>query len=303
MRVDPNNLEGSVLHDGKGQAVGRVEEVFVDEKTRQPEWVVVQIGTSERLVPLVDVSTLDDGIQVPLSREKIDSAPQIHYTDRLGEQDERALYDHYGLAYGTACSDTLLPEGECSTSSEPGWKAPLNAPAVEQTYKTDMAAFRQYALLRWSELKSGGSTGEEPRRIDAANFEAARIFDPQGNEVGRVEDVFVDERTHRPAWLLIAMGTRERLVPALDLKALENGVQVPFAKDKIVAAPQIAAEAVLTEGDERALNDYYGVVPAASGQEGPLSTPLQTPLEGARRGHPLAPFRQYVLRRWSGVHD
>jgi sporulation protein YlmC with PRC-barrel domain len=301
MRVDPNNLEGVAIHDPHGEAVGHVEEVFVDEKTRQPEWVVVQTGTSERFVPLVDIKTLEVGIQVPFSKEQIGKAPRVHFTDRLIDTDERALYDHYGVAYGTARSDTLLPVSECTPSCEPGWKEPTEAPVVEKTYRSDMAAFREYALLRWSLLKGRSEAHEEPAQIGAANLEGSPIFDAQGNDVGRVEDVFVDEKTHRPEWLLVAIGTRERLVPVVDLKPMKNGLQLPFGQDRVVAAPSVAAEDVLTEADERRLCDHYGIARPAGGPGGPLGTPLETPLAGAQHARPLAPFREYVLRRWSGI--
>ena len=34
---------------------------------------------------------------------------------------------------------------------------------------------------------------------------------------------------------------------------------------------------------------------------GPLGVSLETPLTGAQHSHPLAPYREYVLRRWSAI--
>lgn len=118
--IDVNNLEGVRIYDADGQSIGRVYDLFVDDKTNRPEWLLLDTTgvNRDRIVPIVDVHEHEDGISVPFTRDQVDGAPRVGGRFGLSEQDERRLYEHYGLAYGTCvgamppCSETLLPRGE-----------------------------------------------------------------------------------------------------------------------------------------------------------------------------------------------
>ncbi len=107
---DVNSWIGSTVRDGSGDKIGKVEDVFVDEQTRRPEWLQVSTGLfgGTRLVPIVGVRSSADGLIASYSKDQVEDSPSLD-TDALSEEQERELYSHYGVAFSDQGSDTLLP--------------------------------------------------------------------------------------------------------------------------------------------------------------------------------------------------
>jgi hypothetical protein len=82
-----------------------------------------------------------------------------------------------------------------------------------------------------------------------------------GAAVGRVEGVFVDERSGSTEWLLARMGRfgHHTLVPARDAVEGVKRVWVPYTRDQIRQAPKIAAGKPLARDAERELLEHYGI--------------------------------------------
>ena len=105
-------LRGTNVYDADGDKIGSVEEVFVDEQTQEPEWIGLGtgfFGTKRVLVPAQTAEFTNDGITVPYSKDQVKDTPDID-GDYISQQTESALYQHYGLEYSEARSDTGLPE-------------------------------------------------------------------------------------------------------------------------------------------------------------------------------------------------
>lgn len=98
--IEEEPLEGEVLHDSTGNAVGSVVEVYRDDITQRPAWVVVDTSAGPRFVPLRRAEEEYDGLQVPFDTPLILAAP-VYDADagQLRPQDEAALYDHYGMPF------------------------------------------------------------------------------------------------------------------------------------------------------------------------------------------------------------
>ena len=82
----------------------------------------------------------------------------------------------------------------------------------------------------------------------------ATIFDTGGERIGSVTDVYVDEGTGQPEWLLLDTGffARGIHVPAHRLEPHEDGYRLPYAKDVIASSPEVdAGSDELGEVDER----------------------------------------------------
>ena len=106
---------GRDIVDSDGEKVGKLEELFRDEDTEQPEWAVVStgmFGTKLSFVPIQGAEPTGEDVRVPFSKEQIKDAPKIDDSDGQLSQDEEAqLYEHYGMSYGEQRSDSGLPEG------------------------------------------------------------------------------------------------------------------------------------------------------------------------------------------------
>lgn len=103
------------------------------------------------------------------------------------------------------------------------------------------------------------------------------IYDQEGNKIGKVGNVYVDDSTHQPEWVTVRtgmFGTRESFVPLQGASAAENRIDVGVSKDKIREAPRIEAEeGHLSDTEGRDLYTYYD-----------LQQPGAKPREGGKHG-------------------
>jgi uncharacterized protein (TIGR02271 family) len=97
-----------------GSKLGKIEEIYLDAETRRPEWALIQTGMfggKSSFMPLEGATSDGDQVQAPFSKDQVKDAPQMEPDGELSQQDEAALYSHYGLDYDESRSDSGLPEG------------------------------------------------------------------------------------------------------------------------------------------------------------------------------------------------
>src|SRR5688500_5621252 len=102
---------GREVH-GPGGRVGTVVEIYLDDATDRPEWVLVDLDEGSRFVPLAGGSVEGEAIQVVHSAGTVTAAPDFAQTKELTQEQERRLYDHYEVPVSEDASDSLLPEPE-----------------------------------------------------------------------------------------------------------------------------------------------------------------------------------------------
>lgn len=101
MHRDIAEWHGRELIDCDGERIGKLEEVYFDVETDEPQFGTVKEGLFGRhltFVPLAGVTIGPDSLQVPVSKEQIRGAPNIELND-LSQADESQLYHHYQLNY------------------------------------------------------------------------------------------------------------------------------------------------------------------------------------------------------------
>lgn len=89
--------------------MGKVGQVYLDDRTGQPEWVSVNtgfFGTSESLVPLSTASAESGTVRLAYDKQMIKDAPRVDADDHLDPQEEERLWAHYGLDYAAGTSGT-----------------------------------------------------------------------------------------------------------------------------------------------------------------------------------------------------
>ena len=114
MTTDIAQLRGTTVVDPTGDTIGKVEEIYLDDQTNQPEWLLVNtgmFGTKSTFIPLQGANTQDDGVQVPFEKAQVKGAPNIDPERQLSQAEEAELYSYYGLEYTEAESGSGLPEG------------------------------------------------------------------------------------------------------------------------------------------------------------------------------------------------
>jgi sporulation protein YlmC with PRC-barrel domain len=97
-----------------------------------------------------------------------------------------------------------------------------------------------------------------------------------GQPIGKVGQVFVDDSTGTVTWVTVKtgwFGSRESFVP-LDRATTDGDViTVPYDKATVKGAPHHESDAALTVADENGLYEYYGVGTAGDSDIAPTDGP------------------------------
>jgi uncharacterized protein (TIGR02271 family) len=112
---DIGRQRGGTVVGRDGEKIGSIDEIYLDQQTRQPEWLAVKtgmFGTKLTFVPLADAEATGEGLRVPYDKAQVKDAPHVEPDGELSQAEEARLYRHYGLDYGESRSDTGLPEGQ-----------------------------------------------------------------------------------------------------------------------------------------------------------------------------------------------
>jgi len=92
---------GRELVDSSGERIGKLEDVYYDVETEEPQFGTVKEGMFKRhltFVPLVGLTIGPDNLQLAVSRDQVKEAPNLGLND-LSQVDESRLYHHYELNY------------------------------------------------------------------------------------------------------------------------------------------------------------------------------------------------------------
>jgi uncharacterized protein YrrD len=94
---------GKPLIDRDGENIGKLHDVYVDTETDEPQFATVKeglIGRHLTFVPLGGIKVGPDELQVAVTKEQVQAAPNIaQHGEELSQADESALYHHYELNY------------------------------------------------------------------------------------------------------------------------------------------------------------------------------------------------------------
>jgi hypothetical protein len=85
--------------------------------------------------------------------------------------------------------------------------------------------------------------------------------DPDGNRIGKISQVYLDDQTGQPLWVLVEtglFGTRQSFAPIHGSRFDDELVVLAVSKDQIKDAPNIDRDTQLSEGEQDALRQYYG---------------------------------------------
>lgn len=97
---------------------------------------------------------------------------------------------------------------------------------------------------------------------DARQLVGCDVFDSDGDRIGTLEQIYVDETTGQPEWLAVTtgwFGIRATLIPISGANSGSGGVTVRWDKATVKGAPTVDADGYLDEKDEARLYRYYGV--------------------------------------------
>ncbi len=100
---DVQTWKGQTLYGPDNDKIGEIADVYLDRQTGEPEWLAVKtglFGSNLSFVPIREASNGGDGVTVPYDKAKVKDAPNVEADGELSPEEERRLYEHYGVSWG-----------------------------------------------------------------------------------------------------------------------------------------------------------------------------------------------------------
>jgi PRC-barrel domain len=114
------------------------------------------------------------------------------------------------------------------------------------------------------------------------SWQGATLVDRDGDKVGTIEAIYVDDQTGEPEWTLVntgLFGTKASFVPLAQASGSGDQVQVPYEKQLVKDAPRVDTNQHLSEAEEQQLWTHYGLEYGTGGVAS--ATVVKTALTGA----------------------
>jgi sporulation protein YlmC with PRC-barrel domain len=97
--ADVERLQGLEVVDAKGDKLGKLEDVYHDIDTGQPEWLGVGTGflhNKRRVVPAATAELAGDEVRVPYEKGMVKDSPDVD-GEEIPPDQERELFAYYGV--------------------------------------------------------------------------------------------------------------------------------------------------------------------------------------------------------------
>jgi uncharacterized protein (TIGR02271 family) len=95
---------GETAVDVDGDKIGKIGQIYLDDRTGQPQWVTIStglFGTKESFAPLYGSSVVGDDLQLAVAKDLVKDAPKVDNDGHLDESEVQGLYQHYNGYLGT----------------------------------------------------------------------------------------------------------------------------------------------------------------------------------------------------------
>jgi uncharacterized protein (TIGR02271 family) len=115
--TDAYQWQGRTVVGTDGEKIGKISEIYEDPQTGKPEWATVtsgMFGSKSTFVPLAGASPDREDVRAQTTKDQVKDAPGVEADGELSEQEERRLFEHYGVPYTTEGSTTAqgAPAGQ-----------------------------------------------------------------------------------------------------------------------------------------------------------------------------------------------
>lgn len=107
--TDAYQWHGRTMIGADGEKIGKISEIYEDPATAKPEWATVNtglFGTKSNFVPLAGAVPSGEDVRAQVTKDQVRDAPGVENDGELSEQEERQLFEYYGVPYTTAGSTT-----------------------------------------------------------------------------------------------------------------------------------------------------------------------------------------------------
>lgn len=97
---------------------------------------------------------------------------------------------------------------------------------------------------------------------DSGELDGLTVYDTEGEKIGNVGRVYVDDSTGRPDWITVKtglFGMKESFVPLAGARRVGSDLHISHSKDTVKEAPRVDADAHLSVSEEEELYRHYGL--------------------------------------------
>lgn len=188
-------MRGLTLLDREGQRIGKIDDLYVDTRDEHLKWALVNtglFGSKKSFVPLQGATQQDEDVLVPFDKGKVKDAPRIEADAELSEEEERRLFQHYGMA-SAAAPETRTTAGASGDDAMTRSEEELRVGT--QTREAGRARLRKYVVTE-HEQRSVPVRHEEVRLEREPIDESNRAQAVQGADIQESEhEVVLHEET------------------------------------------------------------------------------------------------------------
>jgi sporulation protein YlmC with PRC-barrel domain len=186
LRELEEKYEGYKVYDNRGDKIGKVDDLFVDESDNE-EYIGVKLGlfgTKSTLIPMeiVRVNEADKAIEVSDSKDHVQDAPTFGDDDEVTAEYENRIRSHFGLeslasssprgGYGTHSGTDYDSDESSARSSETsteytGDRGPRDVPEYETSQSRSDRTDSESSAVDTDYGERTGSSAATTRSSDA----------------------------------------------------------------------------------------------------------------------------------------
>jgi sporulation protein YlmC with PRC-barrel domain len=234
----------------KGKKIGKVKDVFFDDKTDDARYLAVRVGGfllgREVLLPpeaVVGVDSQAELVSVGLTKKELKKGPGLDSRKPVSRQKEIELFQFY--------------------SWTPYWISGGASHAAGQTAPPPPASVKPAEVEAIEKDDEPTVENADPHLRSYREIEGYKVVAPEG-KVGEVDDMILDEREWKTTHLVVDAGSwisYRRYLVAFDwLEAIDwdrSEIVVALSKDKIKSAPSYDPAKPITEGYIKTVAEHY----------------------------------------------
>ena len=213
--------ENAEVFTSTGEKVGRIDRVVIDPKSDELTHLVVKKGflfTTDKVVPIEHVeTTTEDRVELKAGTGNPDEFPNFEETHYIQAQE----------------SETFAKR-ELGGKKPLAWYYPLPGGAWWRTGMGVYPGYPQPPYIRKTELNIPDD--------NVPLEEGAKVVSKEGDHVGDVERVYVEEEEQRVTHLLISKGLvskTRKLIPSMWVESVsEDNVRLSISKNFVEELPE-----------------------------------------------------------------
>ena len=101
-----------------------------------------------------------------------------------------------------------------------------------------------------------------PTESAVAEWRGSNAVDSNGEEIGTVEEIYMDTETGKPEWVAVKtgmVGSKLSFIPIAEASETGGQVRVPYDNQQVKDAPTAEPDGELSQDEEAGLDRHYGL--------------------------------------------